>query len=486
MIRLIVDAKVLDALKIVVPKKDKAKERLDKYVSNLEQVVNAQIFQTRPVFMLTNKYYWASLSAIQEQGGQIWSLEKVRTHRWLEANGLALVKQINKGQANNITGDIAIIKFTDLVTVEDDNDDEDLIKLQAMSDVQLVRYLFSVPASDVVAYQNLLSTFHATPASQVATDYDLLNVNIAATVDYIKSLVRSKVKNKDKTEYRKALRILRMAQVNNSIYPQRKKLSEFGRTYYEGVSIQSVNKVLRKAILQGCYEYDVKSSVIAWKLAFAYELLINEKSSDTVENEFLVIDYFLTRKKDFLDDLQSKVFGNTTGLSDAKQKKLIKEAMTAMSFGGKLTGRWKNNFGVEKVSSVVKIFGAHFQAEYVNFSNSIEVTQFVSQQSRLDKFIINKFTAQYSYLASMPSLHTTKGRLSKSKVLAWLYQNAESIVMNFVRDELKKLNVAVQANIHDAIVVNRKLTANEIQHIVQTISTKTKLSYFALDETQYI
>ncbi len=482
MLRLIVDAKVLDALKLAVPKKDKARERLDKYVSNLEQVVNAQIFQSRPALMLTHKHYWASLTAIQELGGQIWSLNNVRTHKWLEDNGLNLVEQKNKGEANNITGDIAIIKFTDLVTVEDD---EDLMKLQAMTDVQLHHYLMSVPLSDVAAYQSLLSTYHATPASQVATDYDVLNVNIAATVDYIKSLVRSKVKSKDQAEYRKALRILRIAQVNNNTYPQKKKLSEFGRTYYEGVSIQSVNKDLRKAILQGCYEYDVKSSVVAWKLAFAHELLLAEKSSGTVENEFLAIYYYLTYKKDYFDDLQQKIFSNTTGLTDAQQAKLIKEAMTAMAFGGKLAGRWKNNFGVEQESSVVKIFGNHFQAECANFANAIEVTEFVRQQSRLDKFIIRKFKAQYSYLSTLPILLTKTGRLSKSKVLAWLYQNAEAIVMDFVRDELKKFNVVVQANIHDAIVVNRKLTTAEVQHIVQAINIKTNLCYFALGETHY-
>ena len=86
----------------------------------------------------------------------------------------------------------------------------------------------------------------------------------------------------------------------------------------------------------------------------------------------------------------------------------------------------------------------------------------------------------------MPSLHPAKGRLSKSKVLAWLYQNAESIIMNFVRDELKNFNVAVLANIHDAIVVNRKLTTSEVQHILQAISIKTNLSYFGLGETHYV
>ena len=57
--------------------------------------------------------------------------------------------------------------------------------------------------------------------------------------------------------------------------------------------------------------------------------------------------------------------------------------------------------------------------------------------------------------------------------------------MDFVRDELKKFNVVVHANIHDAIVVNRKLTAAEVQHIVQAINIKTNLCYFALGETHY-
>jgi hypothetical protein len=483
MLRLRVDKKVLDALKIAVPKMNKGKERLDKYVSNLEQVVNSQIFQTRTAWMLTREYYWASLTAIQEHGGQIWSLKNVRTHKWLEDNGLNLVEQINQGQANNITGEIAIIKFTSLVKIEDD---EDLIKLQAMTNAQLDQYLISVPPSDVAAYQSLLSAYNDVPVNQIATDYDLLNVNAIATIDYIKKLVRSKVKNKDKTEYRKALRILRIAQVNNNIYPQKKKRSDFGRTYYEGLSIQSVSKDLRKAILQGCYEYDVKSSVVAWKLAFAPELLLAEKNGGAIENDFLAIYYYLTYKKDYFDDLQKKIFANSTGLSDVQQVKLIKDAMTALSFGAKMIGRWKNHFGAEQESSVVKIFGNHYKSECEKFSKSFEVTEFVRQQSMLDKFIISKFTEQYPYLAKMSSLQTKSGRLSKSKVLAWLYQTAESIAMNFVRDELKNFNVSIQANIHDAIVVDRQLNVGEVQQVVQAIKDKTNLIYFAFGETHYV
>ena len=483
MLSLTVDGKVLDALKVAVPKKNKAKERLEKYVRNLEQIVNLEIFRTRPFQMQFKEHYWASLTAIQELGGQIWSLNNIRTHRWLEDNGLQLVEQVNKNQANNITGEIAIIKFTSLVKVEDD---EDLAKLQAMTDADLEQYLLSMPANNLAAYQSLLAPFWATPASQVNADYDVLNVNIPSVIAYIKRLVRSKVSNKDKTEFLKALRVLRVAQINNNTYPQKKKLSEFGRTYYEGVSIQSVNKNLRKAILANCYEYDVKSSVVAWKLAFAYELLTSEGKACLVDEEFTAIYYYLTYKKDYFDDLQLKVFSSTIGLSDEKQKAMIKEAMTALSFGGKLNAQWKNRFGEDEVSSVIKIFGNHFINERLIFTKSVEVTEFNKQQARLDKFIIKKFKALYLYLATMPALQTNSGNMSRSKLLAWLYQNAETIAMDIVRSELRKIGVAVQANIHDAIVVDRKLTDREVKCIEQAVIAKTNLAYFSLGETHYV
>jgi len=247
-----------------------------------------------------------------------------------------------------------------------------------------------------------------------------------------------------------------------------------------------VKKNLRKAILANCYEYDVKSSVVAWKLAFAYELLASEGKALLIDEEFTAIYYYLTYKKDYFDDLQLKVFGNTTGLSDAKQKALIKEAMTALSFGGKLRGQWKNKLGEDEVSSVIKIFGNHYINERLNFAKSVEVTEFNSQQARLDKFIIKKFKALYPYLATMPALQTISGNMSRSKLLAWLYQNAETIAMDIVRSELRKIGVAVQANIHDAIVVDRKLSDSEVKCIEQAVIATTNLAYFSLGETHYV
>jgi hypothetical protein len=481
MIRLIVNGKVLSALKVAVPKVGKAEGYLAKYVANLEYEVNQRLLQNRPLLMVRGKHYYASLTTVQEKGGQIWSLGNIRIHKWLADNKLALVDQVNKGQANNITGDIAIIKFTSLVEVVDDESVDSLAKL---NDVQLDQYLQAVPADEIALYQSLL-----TPLLQAHAvgEVDLLTVDQDAMIDYVKRVVRSaNLKAKDQTEYRKALRILRVAQLNQGVFPQIKRKSPFGRTYYEGVSIQSVHKELRKAILYGCYEYDVKSSVICWKYAFANELFASVGKGSTDEQEFWAIYYYLTYKKEYFDDLQSKVFDSNCGWDDLKQKSKLKEALTALSFGAKLAdATWKSANGKDGQSSLARIFPNSYIDERKCFLGASEVVAFKRQQAKLDAFIVNKFISQYPFLSTMPELQTKTGRRSNSKVLAWLYQHAETIFMDIVRRELKKLNVGIRANIHDAIVIDRKLTLVEKSLIESVVRHRTGVLLFELGETLY-
>lgn len=64
-----------------------------------------------------------------------------------------------------------------------------------------------------------------------------------------------------------------IASVMDGYYVQRKKPSAFGRMYYEGVSVQNINKDLRSAVLGDCWEYDIRSSVVAWKMGWAKAIL---------------------------------------------------------------------------------------------------------------------------------------------------------------------------------------------------------------------
>ena len=85
----------------------------------------------------------------------------------------------------------------------------------------------------------------------------------------------------------------------------------------------------------------------------------------------------------------------------------------------------------------------------------------------------------------MPELKTSSGRASKSKVMAWLYQHAETIVMDVVRSELQKLNIEVIANVHDAIVVRQKLTNYQREEIEFKMREVTNIKYWRLGQTKY-
>jgi hypothetical protein len=385
------------------------------------------------------------------------------------------------GKANNLTGEIGQVRFTRLVKVID-SDDLDVLK--AMTDAELTTHLNNVPQDELALYQQLTAEYNKQTQTQINAEYDLLEVNQVEVIDYIKQIVRGTKSPKTRAEYYKALRILRVSQITNGVYPQKRKTSKFGRTYYESLSIQSVKKELRYAILRGCYEYDAKSSVINWKYAFAKMLLIDEKSTKNVENVFFAIYYYLTYKKDYFDGLKAAVFTASSQWTSDKQDEKIKEAITALSFGAKLVDiTWKNDFGIEKTSAISGILTD--EQERKRFMKANEVVSFKDQQKRLDKFIVNLFWANDQSLNTIEKLKTKSGRRSDSRVLAWLYQHAETIMMDLVRDELDKLGVGVKANIHDAIVVDRKLSAQERAHIESVVRQQTNVNGFALGETLY-
>jgi hypothetical protein len=481
MIRLEVDLKVFEELKKQVPKTNKAQERLDVYVANLEREVNHRLSQPRNVMMKKDEYF-VSLTTIQQKGGKIESLQQIRTHKWLSDNGLALIEVTNKGQANNLTGEISKIKFTDLVKVKDD---DDLDILHKMNDADKLNHLQVVPSSDVATYQSIIDEFRKLSKQAQDDNYDLLKVNVSSVIDYIIKTLRNRLTNKSRSECCKALRILRIAQLNNCIYPQKRKSSIFGRTYYEGVSIQSVKKDLRQAILKDCYEYDAKSSVVAWKYSFAELQMASEGKIGSVEDEFVAIYYYLTYKPEYFDDLRKFIFNAQSDWNVKEQNDAIKSAITALNFGAKLADiTWRNEYGKEEHSSLVDIFEDHID-ERKRFMKAKEVRQFKELQSRLDKFIVNKFWTQYSWLDGLTELKTDKGKRSNAKILAWLYQHAETKMMNLVREELDKMGVIVKANIHDAIVVDRKLSKYEREHIERVIRTITGVDFFALGEKQY-
>ena len=258
--------------------------------------------------------------------------------------------------------------------------------------------------------------------------------------------------------------------------------SEFGRMYYEGMSVQNVNKSLRRAMLGDCWEYDVRSSVVTWKMSFSREYLQATDYQEEVRRAFSTTLWYLEDKSDFMRHVQSYTFANESNVVADLQTKLIKEAMTALCFGARLSmhGWYTDNAGWQNpaLGDIIKNEG-----ERKRFVNCKAVQDFVREQNALDNHIFDIIKRVAPDSLKNPLLRTNK-RPSKSKVVAFAYQRAETHAMDFAYKFLASKNIEVLAKIHDAFIVRDQLRESVKIDLEAEVRFETNNEYWRLGEKQ--
>ncbi len=78
--------------------------------------------------------------------------------------------------------------------------------------------------------------------------------------------------------------------------------------YYEGTSVQNINKELRRAVLGNCWEYDIRSSVVAWKMGWAKQCIHSRGQGEELRKVFSATINFLEDKADFMGTVQYFTF----------------------------------------------------------------------------------------------------------------------------------------------------------------------------------
>lgn len=481
MIEITVDPKVAAALKKAFPSPPNSATRaLSKYVAQLKGMLIDALSRGQTPLELKLDLFSISLHELANKGGQIGSKRK-RVHAWLNENGLALVEPVEIG--TNLSGSVSKVKFTNLVTlsmpqlvqpanttvIDDVTIGNDLLTTTAQANADLFDYLFP-DFDDCVATQTLDQVF------------DAVDVDIASLENYIKWL-RHDAKlisaSKRKHYLFQAQIILSVAKDKGGKYYQRKKASDFGRMYYSGTSVQNVNKELRRAMLGNCWEYDIRSSVVAWKMGFAKEYLAAKNPTQSLRSEFPCTLSYLENKKGFMNAVQHLVFGSTSELALDLQVKILKQAFTALSFGARKTGTaWMDSNGGWIKPAIVEIIKVKEERE--RFLADVCVCGFIAEQSKLDAFLFDTFKEVRPDLLKLPYLQTQGGNPSKAKVIAFLYQHEETTVMNIVRIAVVEHGKTVLANIHDAIIVKQRLGADLKQEIEMRMQEQTNNPYWSL------
>jgi hypothetical protein len=466
--KLVLNPIIEEKLHAAFPKPaNSARKGLAKYVGLLEQLLTDAEVRGRDNFEVIFKLYSIPTKKLSTDGGQI-GPNKIRIHKWLADNGLNLIEIVTAG--NNISKRVSKVKLTKLVTAADASQP----KLD--SQTQPLPPITNTRADAKSNYFHLYPELKKAITDQEITDlFEPVAINIKSLKGYMEWLHYSADKIPKATKEQIAAqceKILSVAELTKGGFIQRKNPSEFGRMYYKGVSVQSVNKELRRAMLGNHWEYDIRSSVMAWKLGYALQMIASGLVDGPLEKAFSNTRIYVEDKNDLITAVRRDIYTVDSKSDSYGQKKSIKRAFTAIGFGATMrkTG-WIGSNGRSKNPALVEIFKNKEERE--RFVNHKSVKKFIAEQKTLDKFIFDHETAKNPQLTKLSYLQTASGRPSKAKVLAYLYQHAETKVMDLVREIVSQNGREVLGSIHDAVIVDKKLSLDlrlEIQYQLKLLT----------------
>jgi hypothetical protein len=477
MIELEVNKKVLLALKNSFPKPEKSAERaLTKYVAALTEQLNQSQLMGRNGIQIKNNWFHISLYKQRNNAGQI-GKDKIRLQNWLEQNNLELFKVIEKG--SNFSHKLTLIKLSKWVTIK-------ATKPAVDTETAELAELEQINALDDDAFiQKLYPMIDQLTQAEISEQYDLVPIDRSSLTNYLRWITETAtlISSKDKERIAaQATQILRVAHYTNGNYLQKRKQSSFGRVYYEGVSVQNIKKELREAMIGHGYEYDIKSSVFTWKMCYAKEVIDGLSTDEQVREHFKNTILFLEDKQDFFNYIRSRTFESDSNAQQDLQIKLIKQAITAIGFGARLNGTGWKYAGEQYNTSMGTIFKN--PDERKRFISCDLVRDFVKEQSLLDSYIFDAGKSQPAEYFGSADIRTQSGRLSKAKVLAFLYQTFETELMDLVCNLIEEKGKRVIARIHDAVITKQKLSVDDREEILYKIKQATENEYWRLNHKE--
>lgn len=316
--------------------------------------------------------------------------------------------------------------------------------------------LESVPKELIAKHFNQTNPYN--PDDIMATPIDLTSLQLY--IDRTRESIRTKTRwskrqkrmvhayaNWIKTaEYNliQAVQIQKLTEDNKLDQPF--KFSPFGRMYLTGVNLQNCSKTVRHAALGHCFSIDFSVCSAAWRLHTAQQI-------DATVTAPLTL-YLIKDKQQFRSDLAT-VLGDSH-LGNAKQ------ILTAIGFGADINSRaWPMNNGSAGIPAINQIVSAE-QVEALK--NTAWFMQFISEQNMLNKIICDNALSELKSGEVVDCVKDAAGRIQRTKVMAYLYQHAETEYLNdlldyvntrFGRDE-------ILLTVHDCVYIKHSINMAEV------------------------
>lgn len=279
------------------------------------------------------------------------------------------------------------------------------------------------------------------------TEYDLAH-NAAGKGDEWASKIR---RNSDQARL-----VHRIAANLGGKFPQYPKPSAFGRVYYHGLSIQTMSRQVRAAVLGEHFQYDLSAAIYGIKLAIISGI-IGKPNERHVENR---LDGLFTYTKEYLrekDAIRQRLADQClmeTPINASGKLRLVKQAITAIGFGAKTDAALWYDGHPTALGQIIRN-----KADRERFLKDIFVKNFIAEQDELTDAIILHLKRAGQFDTIKQAIKDAKKikRITDAHILAYLFQHYETDLMNDIV-AIAQTEMPVIARIHDAFITSKKLS----------------------------
>lgn len=309
-------------------------------------------------------------------------------------------------------------------------------------------------------------------------EYDQVPIDIQSLGNYIQSNLSNdrndpglhlQVEELDRN-LKHAQRILMLATANNNQLMQVQSPSAFGRRYYQGPNLQNTPKIVRHVSLGACHEYDIESSVFAWKLSWFRAICehVNHKEAMPATLEYLDHKQAMRRK------LAQAVFDTDAPWAIA----VIKELITAIGFGAPARAqgyRVENRYQKPALATII--------TSKTRLDRALAdpwLVEFIAEQKHMNDVIIamgrvNHLDQEWK---TVPELLDKAGRLRPNSVVAYLYQTAEREILDWAEQFCEDREVLL--TVHDCIYTRRPVKLSEFRSGIKQFG-----EFYRLEHTEH-
>jgi len=292
-------------------------------------------------------------------------------------------------------------------------------------------------------------------------EYDQAPIDMRSLENYIKSnlaIDRDNPRNYNQVEeleynLKQAQAIWMLATANDSKLMQVISPSAFGRKYYRGPNLQNTPKIVRHAALGNCHEYDIESSVFAWKLSWFRDIC--RQAQDTISMPATL--EYLDHKQALRNRLATTVFGTDA----AWAVDVIKQLITAIGFGAPVRAqgyRVENRYQRPALATIITAKNRLDRALADPW-----LSEFSEEQKRMNQVIVGygQLTNQEPIWRAVPELLDRAGRLKPNSVVAYLYQQHERRMLDWAEEFCADREVLL--TVHDCIYTRRPVKLAEFR-----------------------